>query len=88
MSRAETTTGAGINLAQLDTELGGHGLAMNAENDGAKVVAIADGSPVTQAELDAAVAAHTAQPEPVPTLDEKLASVGVSVAEIRSALGL
>jgi len=88
MTRAETTTATAVNLAQLDTDLGGHGLTMNAENDGAKIVAVSDGSPVTQADLDAAVAAHAAQPNPEPTLDEKLASVGVTVAEIRTALGL
>ena len=49
--------GKQINLAQLDTELGGHGLASSAT----EVVAVA-GSPVTTPQLQAAVDAHVADP--------------------------
>jgi len=42
----------------------------------------------TQKEADEAIAAHNV-PEPVePTIDEKLASVGLSLANLKTALGL
>lgn len=42
----------------------------------------------TKAEAEAALAAHN-PPAPVePTLDQKLASVGLSVADLKAALGL
>lgn len=44
-----------INLAQLDTELGGHGL-----NGAEGLVQVVEGSPVTDAQLAAGVAAHVA----------------------------
>ena len=42
----------------------------------------------TKAQAEAALAAHN-PPEPTePTLDDKLASVGLSVADLKAALGL
>ena len=42
----------------------------------------------TQKEADDAIAAHNV-PEPVePTIEEKLASVGLSIADLKVALGL
>ena len=34
------------------------------------------------------VAAHTVKPMPEPTVEEKLSSVGLSVADLKTALGL
>jgi hypothetical protein len=59
--------GKAINLAQLDTELGGYGLCAS----GVEVVA-ADGSPVTLTELASAVAAHVAVFPPVPPTQAEL----------------
>ena len=42
----------------------------------------------TQKQADEAIAAHNAPVETEPTLDEKLASVGLSVADLKAALGL
>jgi len=85
-TRATVTTGKEINLKQLDDELGGHGLCMNAEDSTVKIVAVADDSPVTQAQLAAGVDDHDAQPAPQPTLEERLASVGLDLDELRAAL--
>jgi len=62
--RAETTKA--VNLAQLDAELGGHGLCQSGSSADAAdpsvtvVVVVASDSPVTQQELDKAIAAHVA----------------------------
>jgi len=74
-----------INLSQLDKELGGLGLCMNEEDPANKIIGIADESTLTLAELEAGIAAHVAV-FPVPTLEEKLASVGLSLAELKAAL--
>jgi len=42
----------------------------------------------TKEDLLAAYAAHNPTPTTEPTLDEKLASVGLSVADLKTALGL
>lgn len=75
-----------INLAQLDAELKAGGLNMESL-DGTNTITAFD-SKITDAQLKAAVDAHVAQPSPEPTLDDKLASVGLSVADLKSALGL
>ena len=54
-NRVTVATTKEINLAQLDTELGGHGL-----NGAEGLVQVVEGSPVTEAELAAGVAAHVA----------------------------
>ena len=51
--RVTVATTKEINLAQLDTELGGYGL-----NGAEGLVQVVEGSPVTEAELAAGVAAH------------------------------
>jgi hypothetical protein len=52
-NRVTVATTKEINLAQLDTELGGYGL-----NGAEGLVQVVEGSPVTEAELAAGVAAH------------------------------
>lgn len=68
-----------IDLAVLDAALGGHGLSASAT----EIVAV-EGSPVTQKELAAAIAAHTAPP----TAEEKAvaAITKVPAGPIRDAL--
>ena len=51
-----------INLQQLDQELGGQGLCANFNDFTNKVIKPADNSTVTEAQLEAAIAAHTAGP--------------------------
>ena len=51
-----------INLVQLDNELGNHGLIADFNDDKKKIIEAADGSPITEDELKAAIAAHVAQP--------------------------
>lgn len=64
-----------INLSQLDEETGGHGLSASAT----EVVAIA-GSPVTEQELAAAVAAHVALPTSADIHAELLARAELALA--------
>ena len=52
-NRVTVDTAKQINLAQLDAELGGYGL-----NGAEGLVQACEGSPVTEAELSAAIAAH------------------------------
>ena len=78
-----------INLEQLDQELNGKGL--NAiHNDDLEIIEItlADGNDATEAELEAAIEAHIALPNPEPTVEQKLASVGLDLDDLKSALGL
>jgi hypothetical protein len=56
------TTSKEINLAQLDTELGGQGLCADFNDEKKKIIKPADNSTVTEAQLKAAIAAHVAQP--------------------------
>ena len=53
--RVTVATAKQINLAQLDVELGGYGL-----NGADGLVQVVEGSPVTEAQLAAGVAAHVA----------------------------
>lgn len=76
-----------INLAQLDNELGGHGLVADFNDETKKIITVADNSPVTEVELAAAIDSHTAV-FTEPTIIEKLASVGLSVDDLKAALGL
>lgn len=59
-NRVRVATTKEINLSQLDDELGGYGL-----NGAEGIVQACEGSPVTEAELAAAIAAH------VPTWPER-----------------
>ena len=76
-----------INLIQLDNELGNQGLSMNEENQNAKVITTADGSSVTQKQLEDAVKNHNAV-FVEPSVVEKLASVGLNLDDLKAALGL
>lgn len=60
-NRVRVSTTKRINLAQLDAETGGHGLC-GAEGE----VVACEGSPLTEAQLTAAVKAHTAVMPPTP----------------------
>jgi hypothetical protein len=84
---ASITTAKEINLIQLDNELGNFGLSMNSEDLKAKVIATSDGSPITEAQLEDAIKIHDAV-FTAPSIDEKLASVGLSVDDLKAALGL
>jgi len=77
-----------INLSQLGRELGNRGLVGNFTNPQQKLIKPADGSTVTDTELQAAIDAHIALPEPEPTVAEKLASVGLNLDDLKVALGL
>lgn len=80
-------TSKDINLLQLDNELGGHGLVADFNDPTKKVITVADGSPVTETELDNAIKAHNAVFATL-TTSEKLASVGLSIDDLKAALGL
>ena len=84
---AKVTTSKKINLVQLDQELGSQGLCSD-ENDLANVViTTADNSTVTQAELEDAVKNHEAVFN-APSVADRLSSVGLSIDDLKSALGL
>lgn len=78
------TTNKKINLAQLDAELNANGLNMESLNGEHTIWAIDE--KITDAQLKAAIDAHIAKDDPVPSLEDKLASVGLSIAELKAAL--
>jgi hypothetical protein len=80
-------TSKDINLLQLDNELGSHGLIADFNDPTAKLIKTADGSPITEADLEDAIKIHNAV-FAEPTIAEKLASVGLSVDDLKAALGL
>jgi hypothetical protein len=76
-----------INLSQLDAELNGKGLIASVdENKKVTAVGLADGNDATEAQLQVKIDAHLAQPTPELTIEEKLASVGLSLDELKAAL--
>lgn len=77
-----------INLSQLDRELGSQGLIADFNDLDKKLIKPADNSTVTEAELKTAIEAHIALPDPEPTVEEKLASVGLNLGDLKTALGL
>ena len=77
-----------INLSQLDKELGSQGLIADFNDPDKKLIKPADNSTVTEAELKDAIDAHIALPDPEPTVEEKLASVGLNLGDLKTALGL
>ena len=77
-----------INLSQLDKELGSKGLNGDFNDPLKKLITPADNSNVTEAQLEAAIDDHVAQAEPEATVADKLASVGLSVDDLKAALGL
>jgi hypothetical protein len=76
-----------INLTQLDRELGSKGLIADFNDVAKKLILPADGSDVTEAQLEQAIQNHVATSNE-PTVAEKLASVGLSVDDLKAALGL
>jgi hypothetical protein len=80
-------TNKDINLAQLDKETGGKGLIGNFNDADKKLVLPADDNNLTEAQLEAAIAAHHANVE-VLSVADKLASVGLSIDDLKVALGL
>ena len=77
-----------INLKQLDQELNGKGLNATLDDDKKIIeVTLADNNDATEAELKAAIDAHQALFSE-PTIEDKLASVGLNLADLKSALGL
>ena len=78
-----------INLEQLDAELNGKGLNASIDDDGNIIeVTLADNNDATKEELADAIDAHIAKPTPEPTIEQKLALVGLSLDDLRAALGL
>lgn len=70
-----------INGEQLKAELGCTDVYVR---DGKLIV----GGELTEAQAAAGIAAHIPAPTPEPTIDEKLASVGLSIPDLKAALGL
>jgi hypothetical protein len=78
-----------INLAQLDKELNGKGLNADKDKTGTIIsVSLTENNPATIDELQAAIESHIAKPEPEPTIEDKLASVGLTIASLKTALGI
>lgn len=78
-----------INLAQLDKELNGLGLnATRDENGEIEFVGLTENNPASEDDLKNAIKNHIAQDEPDLTVEQKLASVGLSVDDLKNALGL
>jgi len=76
-----------INLSQLDQELGGKGLIADLNDLKKKLILPAENSDVTEAQLETAISAHIAKFE-VPSVADKLANVGLSIDDLRAALGV
>lgn len=77
-----------INLGQLSRELNNKGLIADFNDPKKKLILPADGVELTEDELKTAIEAHIAQPQTEPTVVEKLASVGLSIDDLKDALGL
>jgi non-homologous end joining protein Ku len=82
-----TTTSKEINLKQLDDELGSKGLIADFNDPKKKQIMPAEFSDVTEEDLAAAIAAHVAK-STQPTIEEKLQSVGLSINDLKAALGV
>lgn len=76
-----------INLFQLDQELGGKGLIADLNDSKKKLILPSENSDVTEAQLEAAIAAHVAV-FTQPSVEHKLASVGLSLDDLKAALGV
>lgn len=70
-----------VNTEQLSEEL--NGVAVTLVDNKLRFV-----GDITEAQAEAALDVHTPQINPEPTIAEKLASVGLSVDDLKSALGL
>lgn len=83
-----------INLYQLDQELGNQGLVADFNDPNNKLIKPADGSTVTEAELEAAIAAHVAGPTEAEVIQlnreqgiAKLKELGFTDDQIKALLG-
>ena len=85
---ARVITNKEINLSQLDKELGSQGLCADFNDSDNKIITTADQSNITQQQLEDGIAVHIALPEPEPTIEEKLASIGLSLDDLKKALGV
>ena len=74
-----------INLLQLDNELGNKGLIADFNDETNKLILPAENSDVTEEQLEAAIDNHNAV-FTEPTITQKLASVGLSIEELKEAL--
>jgi hypothetical protein len=77
-----------INLTQLTKELGNKGLISDFNDPENKIILPANNVDITEKELDDAIANHVALPEAELTVEEKLASVGLSIDDLKTVLGL
>ena len=78
-----------INLAQLDKEINGLGLNATRDESGEiEYVGLTENNPATEDDLKNAIKNHIAEDEPDLTVEQKLASVGLSVDDLKIALGL
>ena len=75
-----------INLAQLDREMKANGL--NMESDGNEHLISCLNSAISDEVLQKAIDAHIAQPEPTPSPEQKLSSLGLTVEDLKSILGV
>jgi hypothetical protein len=76
-----------INLSQLDQELGGKGLIADFNDDKKKLILPSENSDITEAELEAAISAHVAVFVQA-SVEDRLASVGLSLNDLKAALGV
>jgi hypothetical protein len=74
-----------INLEQLDQELGGKGLIGDFNDAKKKLILPSENSDVMESQLELAIEAHIAV-FTVPTIADKLASIGLSIDELKAAL--
>ena len=81
------TTSKKINLKQLDEELGNKGLIGDFNDPKNKTIFAAQGSDVTEQDLETAIASHIAI-SIEPTVEQKLQSVGLSINDLKAALGV
>ena len=82
-------TSKDINLAQLDAELGSKGLIADVNDATKKLILVANGSNVTEAELEAAIAAHIAVDDNAVRKADKaalLAKLGITADEAKLLL--
>jgi hypothetical protein len=77
-----------INLGQLSKELGDKGLIANFNDPKDKIILPADGVVLSNQELETAINNHVALPVPELTVEQKLASVGLNLEDLKAALGL
>jgi hypothetical protein len=78
-----------INLAQLDKEFNGFGLICSYDENGVMTeVGLADNNDGSLKDLENCIKSHIAK-DPAPlTIEQKLEKAGLSLSELRLALGL